>query len=94
VHLEFDPRVARLSAIKKAAYRLSDIAFVDITIAGHRICCELTPINDDSNIAIEHAFRTAVLDEDLRAQIADQTEPIRTAILALAFAPLTGKTDR
>ena len=33
----------------------------------------------------ERDFRTEVLDQDLRAQIAKETEPLRNLVLSLAF---------
>lgn len=91
VIVTFDGRVVRLEAVKKAAYRLSDIVDVQIDIDGDTIRCSLSPApgHDEGSDALGHRFRSTVLDEDLRERLAEQTAPLRNAILAMAFAPLT-----
>lgn len=85
----------RLSAVKKAAYRLSDVAITDISVDGESIRCVLTPAEgaDGSDAELDRLFRSTVLDEDLRERIGEQTTPLRNAILAMAFAPLTTTKD-
>lgn len=84
-------------AVKKAAFRFSGWLTTDIRIEDGLIHCRLTPLasgETEEGGQLEHAFRTAVLDEELRADIGTQTDQLRNAILALAFAPVTGKTGQ
>ena len=93
--VQFDTDVISIEAIKKAAYRLSNVMSVDIRLDGQIIICTLTPsdLQDHSSEELAHAFRTTVLDQDLRESIAEKTEPLRNAIMALAFAPMTSRLD-
>jgi len=86
--LRIDPSVYRLSAVKKAAYRLSargDFAISSdwedqITVAiGVR-----DAVDDVDDLARE--FRRQLLDQDLREEIAEQTAPISNLLLAQAFS--------
>ena len=91
ISVEFDAKTTDLSAIKKAAYRLSDVVTVDITSSDSTYHCRLIGIADDKEALnnFEHLFRSTVLDEELRQSIGEKTEGLRNAILALAFAPFT-----
>jgi His-Xaa-Ser system protein HxsD len=85
----FDARVYALQVIKKAAYRFLRELDVAITQEGDSWVCTLTFASPASTDAIERAereLRAEVLDQDLRASIARETEPVRNAILALAFS--------
>ena len=87
--VNFSARVYSLETIKKAAYRLSDVVSVDIYPRGDDIECILhfnTGAADDEAQRIVAAFRCEVLDQDLRAVIAKETEAIRNAVLAYAFS--------
>lgn len=87
---DFDPKVYRLTAIKKAAYRFS--AHFDVKIdqnsAGivrvelHRRASS-TGINHDAT-----RFPNEVLDQELREIVADETKSIRDVLLAQAFSGL------
>jgi His-Xaa-Ser system protein HxsD len=85
----FSSQVYTVETIKKAAYRLSDVASMDIAVRGDEIECTLhcdpkrTP---DEIQQIVASFRTEVLDQDLRALVAAETAPIRNAILGYAFS--------
>lgn len=93
--LTFDPKVVRLSAVKKAAYRLSDVVTAEISLSEGGITCRLVPVpgSEESEERLEHLFRTAALDQELREQIADETAPLRNAILALAFSPIVSSKE-
>lgn len=96
LEVEFDNKVIRLSAVKKAAYQLSSLMTLDIAVISERIVCKIIP-REASEIAasdLMHTLRTAVLDYDLREQIGEETRSIRNAILAAAFAPLTSKLQQ
>lgn len=87
--ISFPKDVYSLTAIKKAAYRFSDQLSIEI-IPGERatecVCRCLHPCSEDDTQRILEAFRTEVLDHDLRQAIAKETEPMRNAILAYAFS--------
>lgn len=89
LRVAFDARVYALPAIKKAAYRFLKVFNTDITQEGDAWICKLRFTQSADAEAVERAerdFRTEVLDQDLRASIARETEPIRNAVLALAFS--------
>jgi His-Xaa-Ser system protein HxsD len=75
--------------IKKAAYRFSGRCSFDFQSEGKEIICKLFfPCAQSPKIAasIELAFRNELLDQDLRERIAEETAPLRNAILAYAFS--------
>jgi His-Xaa-Ser system protein HxsD len=78
-----------LEAVKKAAYRFSDVMSVDIRSSPDRIEC-IIHFDKHQSASEEQqvlaAFRNEVLDQDLRASISKETEPMRNAILAYAFS--------
>lgn len=89
-------RVVRLSRavfgldeIKKAAYRFTDRCAFEFAFEGDDVVCtlRLTSGKDPGEgERLEDAFRNEVLDQDLRGRIAEETAPIRNAILAYAFS--------
>jgi His-Xaa-Ser system protein HxsD len=85
----FQTQVYSLEAVKKAAYRFSDRLSVEIIPRGdvtECICNFLRICTDDEAQKTLAAFRTEVLDHDLRFTIAKETELVRNAILAYAFS--------
>lgn len=91
----FSSKTYGLEAIKKAAYRFSHLAAVDIVPQGDEIICTLTfhrPVAADDEQQAINDFKVEVLDQDLRSTIAQETTPIRNAILAHAFSK-TGLQD-
>jgi His-Xaa-Ser system protein HxsD len=87
--IHFANDVFSIDAIKRAAYRLSDRVVVDIAPDATGISCTLRAAAGARNSNLtdaERDFRTEVLDQDLRAQIAKETEPLRNLILSLAFS--------
>ncbi len=87
--LVFDSRVYSIEAIKKAAYRFSDVMSVDIRLLPDATECVIHFIPDSAQAEKERllgAFRSEVLDQDLRSTIAKETESVRNAILAYAFS--------
>lgn len=87
-NIDFDSAVYSLETIKKAAYRFTDVAAIDIQLNGQTIVCHLHPKNPKTLELqdIANAFRVEVLDQDLRKTIADETSTYRNAILAYAFS--------
>ncbi len=87
--MSFDSRVYALPIVKKAAYRFLKEFITDITQDGDAWICTLTfvgPADADVTERASRALQAEVLDQDLRASIARETEPVRNAILALAFS--------
>jgi His-Xaa-Ser system protein HxsD len=86
----FDARVYALPVIKKAAYRLLRSFDTEITQEGDTWICTLRfagpPTSADALERAERELRAEALDQDLRASIARETEPVRNAVLALAFS--------
>ena len=85
----FDTRVYALPIIKKAAYRFLKSFDTAITQEGDAWICTMKFVAPTDAAAVEAAereLRAEVLDQDLRASIARETEPVRNAILALAFS--------
>ena len=76
-----------LEAAKRAAYELMARINVSFSANEHSLRCELSPVSPDIDMVLaERDFRRSVLDHELRISIEQQTEPLRTAILALAFS--------
>src|SRR4051812_20006733 len=85
----FDARVFALQSVKKAAYRFLKNFGTEITQDGDSWVCALrfsVPPNAETMERAERELRAEVLDQDLRASIARETEPVRNAVLAMAFA--------
>ena len=93
--LRFSSAVYSLDTIKKAAYRLSGHCSFDFEVVGGEILCRLhfaQALSSERMAAIKNGFRNEVLDQDLRRTIAEETGPMRNAILAYAFSR-TGLQD-
>jgi His-Xaa-Ser system protein HxsD len=87
VVVQFAAGIYPIDAIKRAAYRFADKFAIDIEPRSDGILCTLLPTSPNTNAAaIEADFRSEVLDQDLRLQIAKETEPLRNLILSLAFS--------
>jgi His-Xaa-Ser system protein HxsD len=89
VTTSFDVATFGIDTVKRAAYRLSDLASFDISQEGNRINCRLdflTPLSQEESKHLLARFRNEVLDQDLRRSIAEETAPVRNAILAYAFS--------
>jgi His-Xaa-Ser system protein HxsD len=87
-HIEIDPSVYRLSAIKKAAYRLSargDFAISTNDAAQIAVVISVRNSDDDLDCLVAD-FRRQSLDQELREEIAEQTAPIANLLLAQAFS--------
>ena len=87
--VSFDSRVYALPVVKKAAYRFLKDFTTDIIQEGDAWSCTLmfaAPVGAEVIERATRALQAEVLDQDLRASIARETEPTRNAILALAFS--------
>ena len=89
VTVSFDSRVYALNIIKKAAYRFLDRFVTEIGQNADSWACTLRFFNPVDRSTADSAIReleAEVLDQDLRESIARETEPVRNAVLALAFS--------
>ena len=76
-----------LEAAKRAAYDLMAQLDVSFRMEEQSLSCELSEARPDVDMSLaERDFRRAVLDHELRLSIEAKTEPLRTAILGLAFS--------
>ena len=91
ITISIDPHVYRLSAVKKAAYRLGGRCFVKIEMLPEGgIQVSLTAKSENASPdTIEGDFRNELLDQDLRESIAEQTERVRNLLLAQAFSEIS-----
>jgi len=86
--LEIDETIYCLEAVQKAAYRFIDRLTIMITKDDDKLVCEVNAVTGteaqfDANVA---NFKRELLDQQLRKQIKDETEPARNLILAYAFS--------
>src|SRR5689334_8075438 len=92
IALMIDVRVYRLTAVKKAAYRLADRCTAVIGVPDeHRLPVSLhfrPGTGEPGAREGVRAFYQELLDQELREQIAEETEPVRTLILAHAFSKI------
>jgi His-Xaa-Ser system protein HxsD len=87
--VKFDARIYALPVIKKAAYRFLKTFVTEISQEGETWVCTLSFAHAADAEGMERAerdLRAEVLDQDLRASIARETEAVRNAVLALAFS--------
>ena len=90
IDLAIDLRCYRLSAVKKAAYRLADRVTVILgSPESDRLPVSLrfkpSVVEASARETIRQLFQE-LLDQELREQIAEETNPVRTLILAHAFS--------
>jgi His-Xaa-Ser system protein HxsD len=92
IDLVVDLRCYHLSAIKKAAYRFADRFTTVLGSAEHDSVGMSLRFKPSISAAAArdavHQFFQELLDQELRQQIAEETEPLRTLILAHAFSNL------
>lgn len=89
VQVRFDASVYSLATIKKASYRFLKTFVAEIAQDGDSWACTLNFVAPSDAQTIEKASRelkAEVLDQDLRATVARETEALRNTILALAFS--------
>ncbi|WP_287321258.1 hypothetical protein [Mesorhizobium sp.] len=85
----FDLSVFSLDCIKRAAYRMTAKASVDISTEAGNIVCVLhftKPVTWEQAAKAVEGLRLEVLDQDLRSVVAAETATLRNTILALAFS--------
>ena len=85
-----DLKAYRLTAVKKAAYRLADrctAELADVTAETADVTFRFKPgTSEEAEEEAVRLFFQELLDQELREQIADETTPLRTLILAHAFS--------
>jgi His-Xaa-Ser system protein HxsD len=88
--VEFDQATQSLEVLNAAAYRLLGSAICKIDPIGTKYVVSVaasaaasTDVDD-----LGRRFMATVIDENVRQQIAQRTEPVRNLILALAFGSL------
>ena len=76
-----------LEAVKRASYALMARLNVAIEREQDGIVCTLAAARPGEDLdRLERDFRREVLDQDLRLSLEAKTEPVRSAILGLAFS--------
>lgn len=86
--LELDCAIYRLEVVQKAAYRFIDRLTILISQSGDKLVLEIDwvkPGNAGSDEILAN-FKRELLDQQLRLQIKEETEPARNLILAYAFS--------
>jgi len=92
IELKFDKEIYDILAIKKAAYKFSDIASFKFNNNGSYYECSinfLSEMNKDSIERFKLDFNNELLDQDLRVKINNETSEIKNVIIGYAFS----KTD-
>lgn len=87
--ITFDNNFYDILAIQKAAYRLSHVFTIDISILDDKINCLLQPNIKTSEAGFNQGveeFKKDVLDQQLRLKLNAETEPVRNLILGIAFS--------
>lgn len=86
--LALDESIYSLEAVQKAAYRFIDRLTILISKESGQIVYEVSLVaGRDLNLqTVVDDFKRELLDQQLRAQIKAETEPVRNLILALAFS--------
>ena len=88
---EFDLRLHRLLALKKAAYKFSGSFDVQMQILEDkrvRVMLRQEDMKDTHSLKASD-FPTEVLDQELRESISQETEGVRNLLLAQAFSSLS-----
>ncbi|MCZ8252139.1 MAG: His-Xaa-Ser system protein HxsD [Hylemonella sp.] len=83
-----DKSVYPLEVVEKAAYRFIDRLTIVISQTESQIMCDVSDLtgNDTSVEIVIADFKRELLDQKLRHQIKQETEPVRNLILSLAFS--------
>ena len=85
--VDFPSSIVNPEAIKRSAYALMARATISFAETPTGLRCTIHPLSTQENIeTLERDFRREVIDQDLRISISEQTDPLRTAILGLAFS--------
>lgn len=83
-----DKSVYPLDIVEKAAYRFIDRLTIVISQGEKQIICDVSDLAGSATSveALIADFKRELLDQKLRHQIKQETEPVRNLILSLAFS--------
>jgi His-Xaa-Ser system protein HxsD len=85
-----DLRVYRLSAIKKAAYRVAGTCSVSLGVITHEtlpvLIAPKSVLSATEAEELGRMFEQELLDQELREHVADETAGLRSLILAQAYS--------
>ncbi len=86
--LNLSKTIYSVEATQKAAYRFIDRLTILVEPSGEELICYIEPVAGHEAKFEEHLadFKRELLDQQLRKQIKDETEPVRNLILAYAFS--------
>lgn len=87
--LRFDVRLYSAVAVKKAVYKYAADCGAILELSGDDILVTLSFsefFTPEQRNKVARSFCNEVIDQDLREQIARETEPVRNLILAHAFS--------
>lgn len=86
--LELDEQIYCLETVQKASYRFIDRLTILIAKNAGQLTCDIEPVLGAEAYLDEHiaTFKRELLDQQLRKQINDETEPARNLILANPFS--------
>ncbi|MEB3211783.1 MAG: His-Xaa-Ser system protein HxsD [Leptolyngbyaceae bacterium] len=86
--LHLSKEIYSLEATQKSAYRFIDRLTVLIEESADCWQCEIDPVPGQEETFNQHLsnFKRELLDQQLRKQIKEETEPVRNLILAYAFS--------
>ncbi|MBX5302459.1 His-Xaa-Ser system protein HxsD [Rhizobium sp. NLR12b] len=85
----FDLNVFSLECVKRASYRVTSNASIEITVNDSIAVCVIhfsKPVSNEAAELAAESLRLEVLDQDLRFAVAAETAHVRNAVLALAFS--------
>lgn len=83
-----DNSVYALEVVERAAYRFIDRLTIVISQTESQIMCDICDLagKDTSVDTVIADFKRELLDQKLRHQIKQESEPVRNLILSLAFS--------
>jgi len=87
IRIALPSAVFGFEAAKRAAYSFMKRATVVFEDGSEGLTLIVSPLEPSADLELlERDFRRELLDQDLRMNLEARTEPIRTAILGLAFS--------
>lgn len=85
----FDRSIQAVEPLNAAVYRMLNEAVCQISADHQKYTVTVEPLSEKPNEGdLRRRLLTVVSDENLRAQIAHRTDPVRNLILALAFGAM------
>jgi His-Xaa-Ser system protein HxsD len=89
MRVSISPRVYSIESVKRAAYKFTDVIYIDISATDSEIICDVkskADISESAFASVIEEFRNEVLDQDLRESISRETSDIRNVILSYVFS--------